>query len=111
MKTVTAISFRCPSCLKVIAPPYAPPEAPNCPACGVKMEAAAATQSKPRVYCPRCQTVGEAYSSDRCPKCGGPWYGFTSATTPEQDPEAAFRGTGVTPDKGPTANNLGPETR
>ena len=54
-------------------------------------------------------TVAEAYSSDCCSKCGGPWQGFTSQTSPAQDPQAAFRGTGVTPYEEPTANNLGPD--
>ena len=103
------VTFRCSNCLHALTPPFAPPSAPNCPSCGTKMRAQWASESeRMHVQCPRCHTVAEAYSSDRCPKCGGPWQGFTSQTSPAQDPQAAFRGTGVTPYEEPTANNLGP---
>ncbi len=112
MSSATGMTtFRCPGCEHAIAPAYPPPSAPNCPSCGVKMAPGPAAAEPVRVYCPRCHAVDDAYVHDRCPKCGGPWHGFTSSTSAAQVPEAAFRGTGVLPNPGPTANNLGPGAR
>jgi hypothetical protein len=105
----TKASFLCPSCLKTLTPPYRPPTAPNCPSCGAKMSAGNGTPPV-RVYCPRCHYVADAGSSDRCPRCDGPWYGFTSFTSPAQVPEQAFKH-GVRMHTGPTANNLGPQAK
>jgi hypothetical protein len=103
------VTFKCPTCARVLSPAYAPPSVPNCPSCSSKMRPEyAAGAPHMRVQCPRCHTVEDAYAHDRCPKCDGAWQGFTSQGSSQQDPAAAFRGTGVSPQRGPTANNLGP---
>ena len=111
MTATPALCFRCPDCQDTIEPRYEPPSAPNCPSCGTKMGPEPRPAGCTHVYCPRCHLVADAYASDRCPRCDGPWHGFTSQTSSAQEPEAAFRHSGVNPDLGPTANNLGPTAR
>ncbi len=105
--SLAPVHFRCHNCLRLLTPPYPPHSAPNCPSCGVKMQAEWSGVVM-HVQCPKCHTTSDAYKTDRCPKCDGPWQGFTSESSPAQDPDAAFKSGAIRKHAGPTANNLGP---